>query len=201
MILIIAEKPQLGKAIADALPGKIDSSKDQTISKGEYTVIWCFGHLLTLKDPEDYDEKYKKWDINTLPFYFPKWENKIGTDNNGQKGQMSKAKRVKQIGTLIKQADMVINAGDTDEEGQLLIDELLRWFDYKGPVKRLDTADTSKATLARKLNEMEDNKKFEANGWSAYARGVADKLLGYNMTRYYSIQNPGSGVLSILKVG
>lgn len=200
MILIIAEKPQLGKAIADALPGKIDSNKDQTICKGEYTIIWCFGHLLTLKDPEDYDEKYKKWDINTLPFYFPEWENKIGTDNEQKKGQMSKAKRVKQIGTLIKQADIVINAGDTDEEGQLLIDELLRWFQYKGPVKRLDTADTSKATLQRKLHEMKDNKEFEANGWSAYARGVADKLLGCNMTRYYSILNRGSGVLSIGRV-
>ncbi|MCI8770012.1 MAG: DNA topoisomerase III [Lachnospiraceae bacterium] len=200
MILIIAEKPQLGKAIADALPGTINSNKDQTICKGDYTVIWCFGHLLTLKDPEDYDEKYKKWDINMLPFYFPKWENKIGTDSARKNGQLSKAKRVKQIGALLKQADMVINAGDTDEEGQLLIDELLRWFQYKGPVKRLDTADTSKAALQRKLHEMKDNKEFEADGWSAYARGVADKLLGCNMTRYYSILNRGSGVLSIGRV-
>lgn len=180
MKLIIAEKPQLGEAIAEALPGKVDSTKDQVICKGEYTVIWCFGHLLTLKDPEDYDDKYKNWSLETLPIYFPEWENKISPD---------KSKRVKQIGAFIKQADMIINAGDTDEEGQLLIDELLRWFNYRGPVKRLDTADTSKATLQRKLMEMEDNSQYELDGWSAYARGVADKLFGYNLTRYYSILN------------
>lgn len=188
MILVIAEKPVLGKAIADALPGTA-AMKNGCIYKGDYIVTWVFGHMLSLKEPEDYDIGYKSWNINSLPIFFKDWQVKIGKDENLNKGQISKSQRVNQIGNLLKQADEVIHAGDPDDEGQLLIDELLRWFNYKGTVKRLDTANTTLAAMKKALSHMTDNKPHEPYGWSAYARSVADLMVGINMSRLFSCKN------------
>lgn len=179
MILYIAEKPSLGQAIADALPGGAIYNNN-TIIKGDAVIIWCYGHLLTLKDPEDIDSKYRKWKIEDLPIYFTNWEKKIISD---------KLDRVKQIGLLLQKADVVVNCGDIDEEGQLLVDELIQWFSYKGIVKRLDTSNTNKNALVKALNNMKDNKLFEKDGWSAYGRMLADKIFGYNFSRYYTVKN------------
>ena len=176
MRLFIAEKKVLGEAIAEALDGKV-TIKDSVIYKGNNAVVWCSGHLLTLREPESYNEKYKVWNMADLPIYFDAWENAIPAENRA---------RVKQIGELIKQAEEVVNCGDTDEEGQLLVDEILRWFHYTGPCKRLDTANTTVDALKKALNHMKDNKECEANGWSAYAREVADITFGINFTRYFS---------------
>lgn len=178
-MLYIAEKPVLGKAIADALPG-IGEEKNGVIRKGEHVITWCFGHLLALKEPQDYSDKYKKWNLGDLPIYFMGWENKVVP---------GKEERVAQIGKLLKEADIVVNCGDTDEEGQLLIDELLRWHNYQGKVLRLDTANTTKEALQKAFLNMQDNKEFENDGWSAYAREVSDMLFGINLTRYYTTVN------------
>lgn len=188
MILVIAEKPVLGKAIADALPGTA-TTKNGCIYKGDYIVTWVFGHMLSLKEPEDYDIGYKSWNINSLPIFFKDWQVKIGKDGSLNKGQISKSQRVNQIGNLLKQADEVIHAGDPDDEGQLLIDELLRWFNYKGIVKRLDTANTTLVAMKKALLHMTDNKPHEPYGWSAYARSVADLMVGINMSRLFSCKN------------
>lgn len=176
MRLFIAEKKVLGEAIAEALDGK-SYTKDGVIYKGEDVVVWCSGHLLTLREPESYNERYKSWSLADLPIYFENWENAVPEKNKA---------RVKQIGELIKQADEIVNCGDTDEEGQLLVDEVLRWFSYKGPCKRLDTANTTVESLKKALMHMKDNKECEADGWSAYAREVADMTFGVNFTRFFS---------------
>lgn len=188
MVLVIAEKPVLGRAIADALPGN-STNRDGCIYKGDYIITWVFGHMLALKEPEDYGAQYKKWNIDMLPIYFPNWELKIGKDSALGRGSISKEQRVNQIGQLLKDADMVIHAGDPDDEGQLLIDELLRWFKYEGTVKRLDTANTTSAAMKKALTRMTDNKEHENYGWSAYARSVADLMVGVNMSRLFSCKN------------
>lgn len=176
MVLYLAEKKILAEAIAEALPGTAKTSGG-VIYKGDNVLTWLSGHLLTLKDPEDYNPDLKNWDISTLPIYFSEWGNKPGKGNE---------ERVKQIGELIKKADIVVNCGDVDEEGQLLVDEMLRWFHYTGDCKRLDTANTTVPALRKALTRMKDNTEMENDGWSAYARQVSDKLFGINLTRYYT---------------
>lgn len=188
MILVIAEKPSLGKDIAAALPGKA-VTKDGCIYKGDYVVTWVYGHMLTFKAPEDYDEKYKTWELSQLPIYFENWGQKIGADGPKSSRAVSKRERVKKIGALLKEADMVIHAGDPDEEGQLLIDELLRWFKYKGPVKRLDTGNTVLPALQKSLTKMKDNTLCVNEGYSAYARALSDLIVGINITRFFSVKN------------
>ena len=192
MILVIAEKPSLGRDIAGALPGNFSGKTNKAyIEKGDYVVTWVFGHMLALKEPEDYNSDYKKWDIEALPIYFDNWGLKIGKDDNAQKGWETKAERVKLIGQLLEKSDMVIHAGDPDEEGQLLIDELLNWFNYKKPVKRLNTGDTTQGGLKKALMNMSDNEKFVNEGVSAYARSVADMMVGVNISRFFTCNNNG----------
>lgn len=188
MKLVIAEKPQLGHAIADALPGR-GETKDNVIVKGDYTIIWAYGHLLTLKEPEDYDKKYEEWSLEDLPIFFENWGLKVGKDDNKKPGLQSKASRLKQIGEYIKQADCIIHAGDVDEEGQLLIDEILRWFSYKGPVWRIQTNDTSEGAMRKALKHMKNNSECEADGWSAFGRELSDAVFGFNLTRYFTVKN------------
>ena len=192
MILVIAEKPSLGRDIADALQGTVTERNSRFIRKGNYTVTWVFGHMLTLKEPEDYDIKYKKWSLEDLPIFFDNWELKIGQDTSRGRNYETKEQRVNLIGELLRESESVIHAGDPDEEGQLLIDELLRWFDYKKPVMRLNTGDTTKGGLTKALSHMTDNAQSVNEGWSAYARSVADLMIGVNMSRFFTCTNSGA---------
>lgn len=189
MILVIAEKPSLAKDIAAALPGELRGGDKRYIAKGDYIITWVFGHMLALKEPEDYDIKYKKWSAEDLPIYFRDWGQKMGKDSGGR--FESKRARVELIGELLSKSDSVIHAGDPDEEGQLLIDELLRWFGYDKPVMRLNTGDTTNAGLKKALGKMTDNRESENEGWSAYARSVADLMVGVNMSRFFTCLNKG----------
>jgi len=190
MKLIIAEKPMLARAIAAAIPGS-QISKDGYVIKGDYTIISAFGHLLTLKDPEDYDAKYRQWSFSTLPIYFENW---------GKKPGEGKSERLNLIGELLKSADMVIHAGDPDSEGQYLVDEILDWFKYTGPVFRLSTGDTTEAALKKALDHMKDNREYINLGLSAHARSVADIMVGYNFSRYFSLLNSHVKMLTVGRV-
>lgn len=200
MKLIIAEKPALRDAISEALPGS-PTKVDGYFKQGDYIITNVFGHLLTLKEPEDYDEIYAKWSLDTLPVFFPNWGQKIGKDAppKGNMKFVSKAEKLEQIGKLMEQAECVIHAGDPDDEGQFLIDEIIRWFNYKGKVYRLNTNDTTVPGFKKALASMDDNKLHECAGWAAYARSVADLMVGVNMTRLFSCLNDGA-TLSVGRV-
>lgn len=185
MVLIIAEKPQLANDIAAVLPGQRSKVNNDYYQVGNYIVTWAFGHLLTLKEPEDYDPKYAdKRNIGLLPIYFDNWGTKIKKSDDGSIEQ-----RVNMIGTLLKKAEYVIHAGDPDDEGQLLIDELLQWHHYNGPVKRINTNNTTHEALSQAMANLFDNKDWVNLGKAAYARSVADFIVGINLTRYFSSLN------------
>lgn len=182
--LVIAEKPMLAKAILDAIPGTAKSVKAGErvyyTEKGEYLVVALAGHVLQLKEPEDYDPKYKKWTLEDLPIFFPNW---------AAAPAQGKGDIVKCVKSLLPQADSVIHAGDVDDEGQLIVDELLHYCGYRGRVQRLHTSDTSTAALKKRLGMLEDNAKWEPLGISAYARSVTDKTFGINFSRLYTKLN------------
>ena len=189
MKLIIAEKPELGRAIAAAISGT-EKSETGFIEKGDYYITWCFGHLLTLKEPDDYDEKYATWDLNllpTFPFNFPNWEYKVAAD---------KQKQVTVIKNLLSKCSSVIHAGDPDEEGQQIVDSVLMFLNNTKPVMRVLINDNNTSAIKKALERLEPNEKYESMGRSAYARAVSDKLFGYNLTRFFSSFSSGT-----LKVG
>lgn len=190
MKLIIAEKPELARAIAEAIPGT-KNKKDGYIEVEEYCVTWAAGHLLKLYDPQDYDEKYKKWDLSDLPINFENWKKKI-IDGKG--------KLVNNIKKLIKDADEVINAGDPDDEGQLLIDEIIQYLNYKGKVSRILINDNNTESIKKAFTKIESNGKYKSLGVAAEARSIADLLVGVNLTRFFTLYNNTGNVLSIGRV-
>ena len=186
--LIIAEKPSLGRAIADAIPGP--ATGRGPIYKGEYVITWLFGHVLTLMEPEDYDPRYKKWDLNDLPIYFDNWGHKVSKDKQAKLEELKK---------LFADADCVIHAGDPDDEGQYLVDEVIRWFNYRGPVKRMETANMVQEALEKALRNLTDNGPREKDGWAAHARAISDLVVGVNLSRYFTMTN-NSGLITVGRV-
>lgn len=180
MKLFIAEKPELAKAICTGLGGGFmqkDGYCQHPIS-GD-VVTWCFGHMLALKDPDEIDPIYEHWIMADLPIppVFPA-PRKIPKD---------KAKQVKIIKELVGRATTIVNAGDPDEEGQLLIDELLRYFGNRKPVLRVLINDNTPAVVQKSLANLRPNSEFEHLGWIAESRAIADQSVGYNLTRAYSL--------------
>lgn len=204
MDVVIAEKPELGRAIANAMhsPLQFDRKKQviTTIYKGRPTTIfWCYGHLLTLWEPEDFDLRYSIWRLDDLPLC-PGWRYKVRVDKSNRQWSRTLEERVKMLGELLSSAERVIHAGDIDDEGQLLIDELLHYHNYQGPVLRLNTNDTCDAGLKRALENMVPNGPLMCNGLSALGRQFSDMIFGFNLSRYFTIINGGHVTLPVGRV-
>lgn len=194
MRLFIAEKPSLGRAIAEAL-GKV-TKQDKlslTLSTGD-VVCWAAGHILELPTPEELDPKYKSWAVAHLPIIPSEWQPQPMKDKKDLYGNITR---------LLKEADTVVNAGDADREGQLLIDEILTRAKYKGKVLRILVNDLNKPAVERALKEMRPNSEFKNLSLSAEARQRADWLLGLNMTRLFTattLRRAGEPVVSVGRV-
>ena len=176
MRLFIAEKPSLARAIAAVLPQPQKSSK-LYIEAGGDVVAWAAGHLLEQAMPEQYDEKYKRWNLADLPIIPDQWKMVVKKESKDLFDNLK---------TLLKKADTVVNAGDCDREGQLLIDEILEYCKYKGPVQRILISDTNPEAVRKALSELRPNEDFHGDRDAARARSQADWLHGMNMTRLYT---------------
>lgn len=196
MILYIAEKPSLARAIAAVLP------KPQTKEKGCIrlangdVVSWCIGHLLEQAPPEDYHADYKRWQMTHLPIVPEKWQLTV---------RKSAEQQLNLIKKLLKQADSIVHAGDPDREGQLLVDEVLAYCGVSSAklaaTKRLLINDLNPAAVSRALAQLKPNRDFIPLSTSALARSRADWLYGLNMTRAYTLQGQKAGYQGVLSVG
>ena len=196
MKLYIAEKPSLGRAIAAALPKPHKNHKTHIEVANGDVVSWCVGHVLAQANPEEYDERFKKWSMDTLPMVPQQWKL---TPIARTRSQLSALRK------LVKQADIIIHAGDPDREGQLLVDEVIDYFKVsntkKSQVKRLLISDLNLPAVKRALNSLKNNQDFMPLSISALARARADWLYGLNLTRAYTIQGQKQGYNSVLSVG
>lgn len=176
MQLIIAEKPELGRAIAQALHLSGPESHG-VISGNGYSVVWAYGHLLRLIDPET-DARYAKWSLDALPIFFEPWK---------QEAIPGKEERLKQIGQLITQADSIIHAGDPDDEGQYLIDEILAYFHNTKPVQRVLINDNTPSEIQKAFRNLQPNEQFVSIGRAAAARAISDYTFGINYSRFFAL--------------
>ena len=190
MQLIIAEKKELAEDISKAIPGT-KNNKGLQIEVGDYVICWVGGHILKLKDPEDINPELKKWQLEKLPIYFEKWEKSI---------IKNKSSLFKNLKELIKKADIIIHAGDPDDEGQYLVDEIFEYLNCKKTVKRLLINDNSLEAVKKAFNKMEDNRKFISLGEAAKARSIADIILGINLSRFFTLTNKDKTTLTVGRV-
>lgn len=192
MKLIIAEKPSLANNIANALG--IKKRGDGYIESDKYIVSWAFGHLYTLKNVDDYIGKKTSWKDVALPFVPVPFEFKIKTVKNKETGIEEDDKGIqKQIETLKKLVNRediteIINAGDADREGQIIIDIILEKIAAKKTIKRLWLPEQTEATIQKQIEKLEDNSKYYALSQEGYARTYMDWLFGINLTRYVTLK-------------
>lgn len=196
MILYIAEKPSLGRAIADVLPKPHKKGDGYIIAANGDCVSWCIGHLLEQAEPDAYDPEFKSWKFEHLPIIPQNWKMKAKPKTRSQ---------LTILKGLVKQASQLVNAGDPDREGQLLVDEVIAHFGVKGDklhqTQRLLISDLNPQAVKRALGQMRSNREFIPLSTSALARSRADWLYGLNMTRAYTIQGRKVGYQGVLSVG
>ena len=195
MHLYIAEKPSLARAIAAALPEPHQKGQGWIrCGKGNeaVTVSWCIGHLLEPAEPARYNPAWKKWRLEDLPMFPEHW-------------QLSPKDSVKQqlnvLESLIQQASLITHAGDPDREGQLLVDEVIRFVGSKAPVKRILINDLTQNAVARAIATPRENKDFRRLSHSALARQRTDWLYGINLTRFYTLSYQHQGEQGVYSVG
>ncbi|MGB5853710.1 MAG: DNA topoisomerase III [Oceanisphaera sp.] len=196
MILYIAEKPSVGRAVADVLPKPHQKGDGFITAANGDVVTWCIGHLLEQAEPEAYNPDYKKWRKEHLPIVPDEWKHTV---KPATKKQFSVVKK------LVKQADVLVNMGDPDRVGQILVDEVINYCKVskakRAAAQRCLINDMNPDAIKRALNCLRPNSDFIPLATSALARARADWLYGINMTRLCTLQGQASGYKGVLSVG
>ncbi|WP_422134734.1 DNA topoisomerase III [Endozoicomonas sp. ALD040] len=196
MRLIIAEKPSLGRAIADVLPRPHKRQDGYIETASGDVVTWCIGHLLEQVEPEQYDPAFKQWRFEHLPIVPQQWQLQPRKNTRSQLSVIRK---------LLKTADVIVHAGDPDREGQLLVDEVLDYLKLsptrRKSVRRLLVNDLNGPAVKKAFDRMQSNSDFVPLSVSALTRSRADWLYGINLTRAYTVLGKKAGYGGLLSVG
>lgn len=179
MDLVIAEKDALARDIARALCGVADENARLPIEARGWAICACSGHLLELMEPAEVDPRYERTDESDLPIAFDPWPKAARSG--------SAAKRLDVIGRLLKECrGAIYHAGDADDEGQLIVDEVLEHFgmDPADPrVMRVYVNDSVDENIRRAFKEAKPNSECISAGKAALARSLADMCFGVSESR------------------
>ncbi|MBQ8848817.1 MAG: topoisomerase C-terminal repeat-containing protein [Clostridia bacterium] len=197
MILIIAEKPSLGRNIAAGL-GSFQR-RDGYLENENHIITWAFGHLFSLADIEYYNPTDSgRWTMDNLPCFPEKFhfELRKGKDKQADSGVIKQYKIIEQLCNR-EDVDTIVNAGDADREGEIIVRTCIKNA-LKKPksIKRLWLPDQTPQTVKNAFADMKDDACFDNLANEGYARTYIDWLYGVNLTRYATLR---SGAL--LRVG
>ena len=192
MIVCIAEKPSVAKDIARILGAT--ASHNGYMEGNGFQVTWTFGHLCTLKEPNDYTEHWKHWSLSALPMIPPRFGIKL-IDDDGIKRQFSVIER------LMQAADCIVNCGDAGQEGELIQRWVMQKAQAKCPVKRLWISSMTDEAIREGFNSLKDQSEYQPLYVAGLSRAIGDWLLGMNATRLYTLKyGQNRQVLSIGRV-
>ena len=192
MIVCIAEKPSVARDIARIIGAT--ASREGFMEGNGYQVTWTFGHLCTLKEPDDYTPMWKRWSLSALPMIPQRFGIKLIEDQGIQK-QFGVIER------LMKDADGIINCGDAGQEGELI----QRWVMQKAgaacPVRRLWISSMTDEAIREGFQTLKDQAEYQPLYLAGLSRAIGDWLLGMNATRLYTLKyGQNRQVLSIGRV-
>ncbi len=211
-ILCIAEKMSLAEAAAKVFAERMgvspefdwaDGAKAKQFNQvGNIKFVWLDGHAFENAMPDHYlpndipktSKGSKVWRAEDLPIVPDKWE---------ILPKEQKARRLAMVETALKEVNLVYHMGDPDEEGQVLVDECLLFYGYKGPVKRILINDYNTSKVKAALDNIRDNAEPMFRSWYMWglARSHYDWLLGLNATRAMTLRGKALGVDGLLPVG
>ena len=179
MIVCIAEKPSVAKDIAHVLGA--NSSHNGYMEGNGYQVTWTFGHLCTLKEPNDYTPNWKHWSLAALPMIPQRFGIKVIDDKGIQK-------QFNIIEKLMQAADCIINCGDAGQEGELIQRWVMQKAQAKCPVKRLWISSLTEDAIKQGFNELKDQSEYQLLYLAGLSRAIGDWVLGMNATRLYTLK-------------
>ena len=192
MIVCIAEKPSVAKDIANVLGAK--TAKQGYIEGNGYQVTWTYGHLCELKEPDEYNARWKHWDLWDLPMIPQRFGIRL-KDDEGVKKQFAI------IEQLMQNADEIINCGDAGQEGELIQRWVMQKAGAKCPVKRLWISSLTEESIREGFNSLKDQSEYQSLYEAGLSRAIGDWTLGMNATRLYTMKyGQNRQVLSIGRV-
>lgn len=192
MIVCIAEKPSVAKDIAKIIGA--NSAHDGYMEGNGYQVTWTFGHLCTLKEPEDYTALWKRWSLAALPMIPTRFGIKL-IDDKGI------AKQFSIIEKLMQNADGIINCGDAGQEGELIQRWVMQKANAKCPVKRLWISSMTDEAIREGFGNLKPQDDYQPLYLAGLSRAIGDWILGMNATRLYTLKyGQNRQVLSIGRV-
>ena len=180
MKVILAEKPSVAREIAAFVGAR--TRHDAYLEGGGYQVTWAYGHLVELKEPEDYDPALKRWSLETLPFIPERFELKLVKDKRSRQ-QFNVIKR------LFRSADEIICATDAGREGELIFRYILAMTGCeKKPFRRLWLSSLTPAAIREAFRRLRPGSDYDRLYAAARCRSEADWIVGLNATRNYTVR-------------
>lgn len=190
--LIIAEKSSVAQTIAAALGKYENHKKDRTgyYENENYIITWAAGHLLTLQSVNDYLGKKTAWKDIEVPFVPKNFKYKIRLDKEKKNTDKIAEEQIKIIKNLISKDDIteIIHSSDSDREGQIIGDVLLKFIGNEKPVKRLWLPEQTPETIRYNLKNLKDNSEYLNLSNEGLARSYMDWLLGINLSVFLTVK-------------
>ena len=177
MKLVIAEKPSVALSIAKVLGA--NDKKDGYVEGNGYKVSWCVGHLIQMANPDAYDSRYAKWNMEDLPIFPKEYKYEV---TKATKKQFSILKKLMNESSV----DTIINACDAGREGEAIFRLVYTEASCKKKVKRLWISSMEDSAIKEGFDNLKDGKNYDNLFESAQARAIADWLVGMNISRLYS---------------
>ena len=188
--LYLCEKPSQAKDIARVL--EANQRKSGYFEGKKEMVTWCFGHILEMAAPDDYDPQLKQWRLDTLPIIPDQWLLKVRKEAK---------KQYQIIVSLFKQTHEIVIATDADREGEAIAREVMEKGGWKGPVKRLWLSALDEKSIQQALDNLLPGEQTENLYQAASARSKADWLVGMTLSRLYTLSAGQSGYEGVMSVG
>ena len=176
-ILVISEKPSVAISISKVLGAT--SKKDGYYEGNGYRVSWCVGHLVQMANPESYDEKYMKWNIEDLPIIPKEYKYEVAKATKKQFAILKKLMNDKDV-------EFVINACDAGREGEAIFRLVYNEAHCKKKMKRLWISSMEDSAIKEGFDNLKDGSFYDNLFESALSRAIADWLIGMNISRLYS---------------
>jgi len=175
--LVISEKPSVAISISKVLGAT--KKKDGYYEGNGYKVSWCVGHLIQMANPDSYDEKYAKWNIEDLPIIPSEYKYEIMKPTKKQFNILKKLMNDKDV-------KFVINACDAGREGESIFRLVYLQANCKKKMKRLWISSMEDSAIKEGFDNLKEGKDYDNLFESAQARAIADWLVGMNISRLYS---------------
>ncbi|WP_372997738.1 DNA topoisomerase 3 [Marinobacter sp.] len=191
MDLYLCEKPKVGRAVASILKAT-DRKEGYATDGGQIYVTWAIGHLLEVFEPGEYDEKWKRWNVEHLPILPTQWQMKV---------KHSVRKQYEVVEKLLKKATKVYIATDIDREGEAIARELMDRAGYWGTTYRVPIASLDPVSIRDALNNIRPGEETYNLYMAQIGRTHADWLIGMNFSRLTSLTAQAAGSRESLPVG